>query len=242
MKSLPTIVLPLFAVFSSMPLVAEEGGGDLAVVAPPELVGKGNEPHWHLRIADGRLWFRTPEGEKQGDLEAGPGEDKDEPGGVIHHTATLDGAKLTVTFTPGVTMDSMSGMPHPSRVVVTLPDGEQLVGVGGDPLDLLVGAWRVVKLGDDSAGDDPPTIEFARDGGVFGHAGCNRFHGKFTLTGEGLAFPPLATTRRLCDPPAMAREGEFLRLMASVDGFTINAEGGLVLSAAETPAIVAVRP
>lgn len=248
MKLRLAILCPLVAMAVLVPAAmrAENAGNAVETVepaeaAPPPLVAKGNEPFWSLRIEGDLLVFQTPEGETRGKIEGEP--IKDEETGATRHAGVLDGGRVSVTITPAVTMDSMSGMPYPARSSVTMPDGSQLTGVAGDPLDLLAGGWRVsIMDGEAVAGAQPPTLDFARDRGLSGDASCNRYHGTFTLTGEGLTISPLATTRRMCGPEQMASERKFLSLMASVDGFTIGAAGELVLTAGEDPAITAVRP
>ncbi|MCU0304424.1 MAG: META domain-containing protein [Thermoanaerobaculales bacterium] len=58
------------------------------------------------------------------------------------------------------------------------------------------------------------TLEF-QDGRVSGDSGCNRFHGSFTVDGNGLTIGPLATTRMACDDETMAQEQQFLAAIAS---------------------------
>jgi len=245
MKLRLAILCPVIAMALLVPAaVRAENAADAAEAAepvPPTLVAKGNEPFWSLRIEGDVLVFHTPEGETRGKIEGGAV--KDEETGATRRAGVLDGGRVSVTITPEVTMDSMSGMPYPARASVTMPDGSQLTGVAGDPLDLLAGGWRVAIMdGEAVAGEQPPTLDFARDGGLSGDASCNRYHGKFTLTGEGLAISPLAATRRMCGPELMASERKFLSLMAGVDGFAIGAAGELVLTAGESPSITAVRP
>jgi heat shock protein HslJ len=58
------------------------------------------------------------------------------------------------------------------------------------------------------------TASFGPGGQVSGSAGCNRYTGAYTRTGDRLAIGPLATTRMLCDPPAvMEQERAFVSAM-----------------------------
>jgi heat shock protein HslJ len=54
-------------------------------------------------------------------------------------------------------------------------------------------------------------------GRVSGSTGCNRFHGSYSRTGDGIGFDPLATTVRACPDDRMAIEGAFLACLARVD-------------------------
>lgn len=67
------------------------------------------------------------------------------------------------------------------------------------------------------------TVAFS-DGAVSGYAGCNRFSGTYTSTGEALSFGTLASTRRACEEAAMALESEVLRRLAAVGRATCTAD------------------
>lgn len=58
---------------------------------------------------------------------------------------------------------------------------------------------------------------------VGGYAGCNQFTGSVTMTGEGIAFGPIASTRRMC-PDAMQQEDAFLQALENAQRFKISGE------------------
>jgi heat shock protein HslJ len=92
-------------------------------------------------------------------------------------------------------------------------------------------SWTLVDLdGAESVGETPPGITFTDDGGVTGTTGCNTFNGEVTIDGSELTFGPLATTRMACADPALAdQEQAFLVAIETVEGYTIDEEGRLVL-------------
>ncbi len=61
------------------------------------------------------------------------------------------------------------------------------------------------------------------DDQVSGYAGCNQFFGSVTVTGDGLAFGPLASTRRMC-AEVMEQEDAFLQALENAHRFTISGE------------------
>ncbi len=52
----------------------------------------------------------------------------------------------------------------------------------------------------------PLSVHFEAQGKLSGFAGCNRFMGRYELSGTKLTIGPLATTRKLCAGPAMSQE------------------------------------
>ena len=110
----------------------------------------------------------------------------------------------------------MTGMPFPIGVEVSYA-GRTFQGCGGEIMTAIEGGWRVIRLG----GSPLPegvivTIEFGPEGRVSGRTGCNRFTGRYTLTGEGLSFSPLGVTRMACPSPQMETEQRFLDLIQKV--------------------------
>ena len=58
---------------------------------------------------------------------------------------------------------------------------------------------------------------------VGGYAGCNQFTGSVTVTGDGLSFGPIASTRRMC-PDVMQQEDAFLQALENAHRFSISGE------------------
>ena len=61
------------------------------------------------------------------------------------------------------------------------------------------------------------------DDQVGGYAGCNQFTGSVTVTGDGLSFGPIASTRRMC-ADTMQQEDAFLQALENAHRFAISGE------------------
>ena len=68
------------------------------------------------------------------------------------------------------------------------------------------------------AGEAARYISFAGSGRVFGFGGCNRVSGSYEQHDGHLAIAALATTGMACAADAMAKEREFLDMLAKVRG------------------------
>ena len=62
----------------------------------------------------------------------------------------------------------------------------------------------------------PHLVFDAAESRVSGSGGCNLVTGSFELTGDGLWFGPLVSTRMACPEALMRREAAFLRALAAV--------------------------
>lgn len=205
------------------------GGKTLPECAPAgPFTAQGNEPFWRVSVDAARLVLDRP-GEPP--LEAS----RPEPlirANALAWTAVADGRPITVEIRPGVCRDSMTGMPYPARVTLTL-DGRTLPGCGGDPGSLLrARAWRVAGL------DGAPlpalraavTLEFGTGGRFAGQGPCNRLLGSYRLSGEELRLGPTASTMMACPEPIMAAEQALTRALEGVRRFEPAEAGGLLLS------------
>ena len=68
---------------------------------------------------------------------------------------------------------------------------------------------------------DAFTLEFnAADTMVAGRTNCNRFFGKYALSGQSLKFENLGMTRMAC--PDMAYEDAFVQMLNGVDAYEIK--------------------
>jgi heat shock protein HslJ len=202
---------------------------------PPgaEVMARGNEPGWVLRMDDDGAALSTETGDTL--AESTLPEPAPRPGSLRW---TLPG--LDVTLSAGPCLDSMSGMPYPLAASVTTERG-LLEGCAGDPLHLLQGGWRVTALeGVELSGAEPP--DFTIDGSrIAGRSGCNRFNATLTLDGESLRIGPAAATRMACPPDRMDLERAFLEALGDVDHFAIDSEGRLLLTGADREMIRAER-
>ncbi len=68
------------------------------------------------------------------------------------------------------------------------------------------------------------TLQLADDGKFSGSAGCNRYFGTFEQTGDGIAFGPVASTRRACPAPdgIMKQETRYLQALEAVSSYRID--------------------
>ena len=67
---------------------------------------------------------------------------------------------------------------------------------------------------------DAFTLEFnAADTMVAGRTNCNRFFGKYALSGQSLKFENLGMTRMAC--PDMAYEDAFVKMLSEVDRYAV---------------------
>ncbi len=196
----------------------------------------GNEPFWHLVADNGMLTLTRP--------------DQDAPLSLTYHKVQRSkavelhtDAALMLQVTEAVCHDTMSGMPYPRTVTLTL-EGEQLSGCGGSPHLLLQGTeWQVASLGgEDVFPSQALTLSFDAQGRVSGRAACNRYTGHYTLTGDGVAIDRVATTKMACDEPTMEREQHFLALLEQVDRFDVTDGGSLKLISADQEVIRAHLP
>jgi putative lipoprotein len=92
-------------------------------------------------------------------------------------------------------------------------------------------SWTLVDLdGAEPVEGAVPTLAFGDDSTVSGNASCNSYSGEVTIDGSELSFGPLATTRMMCaDPAAADQETAFLLALESVESYTIDSDGRLVL-------------
>ena len=86
------------------------------------------------------------------------------------------------------------------------------------PLPELAGSqWRVSLLG----GTAPPagivpTVQFASQTQMGGNGGCNGFGSALDIRGDRFRLGPIASTRKLCEPPVMAVERGFFAALDQV--------------------------
>jgi heat shock protein HslJ/uncharacterized lipoprotein YbaY len=196
----------------------------LEAAGPRPFRARGNEPFWSLEASDRGLRFATPDGKLQGPAPA-----LQSSAGIRRYTGTLQGKPVTVTVTPGVCSDTMTGMPHPARVEVEF-DGRTLRGCGGEPVQLLLGEWIVTDIGGAKPVDGSrASLAFGEEGRLSGNGSCNRYTASFKLTGEALTVGKAASTMMACEPKLMEQEKRFLDILQQVQRFEIGAAGELVL-------------
>jgi heat shock protein HslJ len=218
---------------------------DAAVTPAPAVVtggfrATGNEPGWRLDITGSEMSLLTNLGQDRLVAVTPPAQ---VTGDTTTYVARTAEGEMTVTIIDRLCVDNMSGMPHPQTVTVQ-SGGRTLHGCGGEPASLLRGAeWTVTRIGTVPAPAEPRvTLEFGADGRVTGKAPCNRFSGRYALTGEGLGITEVASTRMACPAPLMQQEQEFFAALAAVRGFSIPAAGRLLLQSGDGRDVEARRP
>ncbi|NBB69695.1 MAG: META domain-containing protein [Alphaproteobacteria bacterium] len=211
----------------------------LAVPRPEQpFRARGNEPGWHLDIAEGRIALVTDYGAERREAPLPPADF--EPGVVVYEVAAWD---AVIRIADTLCRDTMTGMPFPETVTVDLP-ARTLRGCGGEAQDLLIGpVWVVEAIGGASVVDAArTTLDFRPDGRLAGRASCNRYTASYQLTGEGLTLSPGATTRMACAAALMDQEQRFLAALDEVARFDVDATGALLLLAADGRVLVTARP
>jgi heat shock protein HslJ/uncharacterized lipoprotein YbaY len=200
----------------------------------------GNEPGWRLDITASTMTLLADYGRTHVEAPTPVAEPGD---GYTRFRAPAAGAGLVATIFERRCVDTMTGMPYPAVVTVAFA-GRTLTGCGGDPATLLQGAeWVVEDLRGGGVVDrSRATLAFAADGRVSGRGSCNRYTASYSLTGEGMAISKPASTMMACAPALMQQEQRFFDLLAQAQRFTIDADGALVLHAADGGTITARRP
>lgn len=233
-RSFPLLLCASLALHAPLPATAQEG----AAVPPPPgialpITARGNEPFWSVEATVEGLRLSEPEG--KGSLRTLPFTQETDGDSLILITSDF-----TLRIDPQLCRDSMSGMPHPYRAILTRASAG-LNGCAGDPAALLAGDWTVTRLGTAPLADASGVILAFADGQVSGNSGCNRFTGSYSLTGESLSLGPIATTRMACPAPQMETEQAVLAALASVTGFDIAEDGSLLLTSGEGMAALSAR-
>lgn len=85
-------------------------------------------------------------------------------------------------------------------------------------------SWKLNAAEVTDAAAETPTLNFHSDSMVAGTAGCNRYFGKITITGDSLEFGELASTRRMCEPATMKLEEKFLKALNGKLGYELNGD------------------
>ena len=93
--------------------------------------------------------------------------------------------------------------------------------------------WKLVELNAAavSPGEDKELHMILRgEDQVGGYSGCNNFSGSVTVTDGGIAFGPIASTRRMCQA-VMEQEDAFLQALENAHRFDIAGEDLAIESA-----------
>lgn len=202
----------------------------------------GHEPGWTLDIGVDRITVVSDYGATRVVFPLMPPTRID--GGRRYEVRT-EGHTLVATLRDVICQDTMSGMPKPVSVEMTL-DGRTLKGCGGDPTSLLRGVqWTVAEINGRAIAPGkaklPMTMAFGASGRIEGTTLCNRYYATYVLTGESLTITMPIAGARGCDAPLMAQERLFLEVLRGVQRFERRDDGALVLIGTDGGSITA-RP
>lgn len=216
----------------SLPMCALPG----AVIEP--FTASGNEPFWHLLLDQQELRLQRL-GEDEVIIEVTPELVKQ------HTHVHSEESGLHVEIHQQLCIDNMSGMNFPQRVSMRY-QGEELEGCGGLPARLLQGvAWQVQQLNGEDISAHGVTLQFMADGNIAGRSGCNRYFGRYEISGEGIQINGVGGTKMACEQKAMSIEYGFLDELSKTVKFKMQeheseATRGLVIES-QQGSIEAVR-
>jgi heat shock protein HslJ len=190
-------------------------------------VATGTEPGWRLTLSAATLDLDADYGTTRVSLPTPAPRQRD---GAVIYSGEGAGHAVALAVRDDYCTNAMSGKPFPCTVSVTL-DGDRVDGCGGAPASLLTGpAWQIGSLaGEPLPADVQPTLRFESDGAVTGFDGCNHFRGRYRITGVGVRFAELASTRMACTGSRGDVAG---KLYAALDGVRLFrlADGHLILA------------
>lgn len=198
---------------------------------------RGNEPGWRIDVSDKSLVFRGQDG-KTFTIEPAPAAVT--ANGTDTYKAEVANQPFTLAVSNNICVDTMSGMPFPKTATVIL-NGQTLAGCAGEPASLLHGDWKIKEIGGKTvAAQSAPTLAFDPDGGIHGDGSCNRFFGRFTLTGEGLSISQIGASMMMCEQPLMDQERSLLKALESVQRFEAVPGGQIRLLGSDKQPLVAL--
>lgn len=92
--------------------------------------------------------------------------------------------------------------------------------------DLTGKIWALTELeGQPLAAGTGISVQFTADGKVSGSAGCNRYSGTYTVSGNNITFSsPMASTMMMCEQAVMDQESAFLNALGMAKTFAIDGE------------------
>lgn len=79
-----------------------------------------------------------------------------------------------------------------------------------------------------------PELDFGEQLHVSGNLGCNRFNGQGVLRGGRFVVEAMASTRRMCAPPANELERTVQAVLGQESAIALGDDGALTLTSAET--------
>jgi heat shock protein HslJ len=96
----------------------------------------------------------------------------------------------------------------------------------------LEGTWAIEVIDNIAVMPEAPVTLTFRGNRVSGTASCNSFQGGVRVSGDTLKFDSILTTMKACDTPRMSQEKDFLSVLRQVTRYSLDRDGGLVLTTA----------
>lgn len=201
--------------------------------APP-FIARGHEPGWQFRVLGDHaelLRFGEPAPTRISITAI------DSSATVTQLSVDSTLGALAIRIEHSLCRDSMSGLPHPDRVSIDLPD-RQLRGCGGDPHALLrAQPWRLAITAEATASAALLSFGEARQLQLQGP--CNDYGGEYMLSGEGLRLQLTKATRGRCaasaemDAEMDVLEHQLLERLTAVQRHDFGPAGELRLLSAD---------
>ncbi|WP_281857141.1 serine hydrolase [Litoreibacter halocynthiae] len=102
--------------------------------------------------------------------------------------------------------------------------------------------WFIEDIGGKGVIDySPASLLFLPDGGLAGNASCNRLVASYTLDGKALSIGMAGATMMMCAPALMEQEARLMEALSTVEDYTIDKTGALLLNATDGVVITARR-
>ena len=112
----------------------------------------------------------------------------------------------------------------------------------GDSAGLVGREWFIEDIAGEGVIDNSPaSLLFMPDGRLAGNATCNRLIGGYTAVGDTLSIDNPGATMMACPEALMNQERRLLDLLPSVEGYSIDETGALILTAPNGETITARR-
>lgn len=107
-------------------------------------------------------------------------------------------------------------------IAFVMLQGRQLAvkNLGGGGVGITGSDWKPTYAGAESMPEDSGMfVQFAVDGSIKGHGGCNAFTGTLETSDAGVAVGPLGATRMACTDAIMRREVAFMEALQEMRRF-----------------------
>jgi heat shock protein HslJ len=112
-------------------------------------------------------------------------------------------------------------------VFLSICVGMMILAACASPASDLTGkVWALTELkGTPPAAGVGISAQFTSDGKVSGSAGCNRYSGTYTVSGNSITFSsPMATTMMMCDEAVMEQENAYLKALAEAKTYEVKGD------------------